>query len=1020
MSLLFKSILIFSTWFAANLALSEDNQVVHFLPNYVTDVLGKRTVTAIHKTQRGLWIGTQSGLYIYDGERLIPPHDHDPNNEVFFGSMITDFAETQSGDLFISTLNNGLARFHGLSEKYSYPDITASREIITSILVDQRRNLWLGGDRGISVHAEEGLHNITHETTRKIGTTLSRVSTMVEGKFGSVWIGTDKGLVVHDSQENTSQFFCANAIANCDDLKIHVTALGVREDGAILAGNRAGAALSILPHSYSIEPLHRSRTSSSAIVTTIFTANGHYWIGTDAGLLLLDISTGDLSTYNSKNSNLSNNHVTSALTSEDQIWIGTYSGMSLATSTGIETFNSKNSGVFNEVLSFAEDDNGVIWVGTYQGVFSLDEKSGLHKSLTGTSAHAPYFRVMSLLAVDTKLFIGTRGQGLTLKLLGTKNPHSNISELENESITRMTRDRGGSVWISTLHQGILRIQDTGIEDSHDLGLTTISSGSESFFTLSVASDQEVLAGTESELFLINIKNLRVEKLDFEFEDREKNPIIISALSDKKGTLWIGTLGQGLYRLPNGVSTAKKLGHQDNRAAETIYEIQVDESGRIWSSSSEGIIVYSDTGLYMGRLGIQDGLQGSDFNFGASFKDSRGRLYFGGSNGYSRFKPSDITLNKPQPLMKFTNLYINGEKINIPTAINNLQVIELQYTDYHFALEFNVEEFFSPRKTDYNHSLQGFDPKVIETGNRGTATYTNLPPGKYTFHAQGTNSAGIRNEEGITLQVIVYPPPWRTWWAYTLYCLGAMLLLWLGWRWHYTYRLKEEAMAMARKMNMEAEYALDELQEQLEVQDSLLSSIHSRNVSGLELLRDISARADRISGVQGQSHSQRSISALASLEDALLHQQDRLYADMHRCVEDVAAKLLNLHPEEATSISIINEVSTRPVEAGIGSLMAVAIYELLDNAIVHASKARAFGNYIKVALSINEPQGSSSRIFELSVSDNGEGGSEEIFSQGSGGAAVIVLIAEHLNARLTVSGENGMIVTVVFSQPSSEL
>ena len=185
-------------------------------------------------------------------------------------------------------------------------------------------------------------------------------------------------------------------------------------------------------------------------------------------------------------------------------------------------------------------------------------------------------------------------------------------------------------------------------------------------------------------------------------------------------------------------------------------------------------------------------------------------------------------------------------------------------------------------------------------------------------------------------------------------------------------------------------------------------------------RNISAKADRDSGVKGLSHSQRSISAMASLEDALLQQQDRLYADMHGCVEDVAAKMLDSHQEQATSISIINEVSTRPIEAGIGSLLAVAIYELLDNAIVHATKAKAFGNYIKVALNISEPQGSSSRLFELSVSDNGEGGSEEIFSQGSGGAAVIVLIAEHLNASLTVSGENGMIVTMVFSQPSFQL
>ena len=1021
-SLPLKSILLIFAWLISEPALSQDKHLIQFLPNYVSDILGKRTVTAIHRNQRGLWIGTQSGLYIYDGEKLIRPQDHDPKNDIFFGSMVTDFAESESGDLFIATLNHGIARFHGLSEEYSYPNITASGEIITSILTDHRKNLWIGGDRGITVLAGEGLHIATDKTTKQIGATLSRVSTMVEGKFGSIWIGTDKGLVVHNIKKDTSEFFCVISKDNCGDLEAHVTALGIQEDGSILVGNSVGAVLSIDPHSYRIEPLYSSGKNSTALVTSLFAANGLYWIGTDAGLLLLDDHTGNLSTYKTINSNLSNDHVTSALASGDHIWIGTYSGLSLAASTGVETFNSKNSGVFDEVLSFSEDGEGVVWVGTYQGVFSLDEASGSHKKFLRDieQFQSSDIRVMSLLATNTNLFIGTRGHGLTVKPIRTNKPSINSRELEDTSITRMTVDREGAIWIATLHQGIFRILDSAIENTHGLGLTPIIPGPKSFFTLSMASDQEILAGTESEFFLINIRNLSVQKVDFDFDERENAPVIISGLSDQEGTLWIGTLGQGLYRLPYGESTAKRLGSPEHQVGKTIYEIQIDKLGRIWGSTSEGIIVYSNKGHYIGKLGVQDGLQGSEFNFGASFKDSIGRLYFGGSNGYSRFRPDSIVLEKPEPPMRFTNFYINGEKMELPTAINNLQTIELRYTDYHLALEFNVEDFFDPRNTMYSHYLNGFDPKLIETGNRGTATYTNLPPGKYTFHAQGTNSAGVRNEEGIQLEVIVHPPPWRTWWAYMLYCAGAFLLVWLAWRWHYTYRLKEEATAMAKKMNMEAEHALDELQEQLEVQDSLLSAVHRRNVSSLELLRDISAMADRGNAAEGLSHSQRSISALASLEDALLHQQDRLYADMHRCAEDVAAKLLDLHQQEVTSISFINEVSTKPVEAGIGSLLAVAIYELVDNAVLHAFKTRALGNYIKVALNISAPQGSSSNQFELSVSDNGEGVSEEIFPQESGGAAVINLIAEHLNASLKVSSENGMVVTLSFSQPSSDL
>ena len=50
-------------------------------------------------------------------------------------------------------------------------------------------------------------------------------------------------------------------------------------------------------------------------------------------------------------------------------------------------------------------------------------------------------------------------------------------------------------------------------------------------------------------------------------------------------------------------------------------------------------------------------------------------------------------------------------------------------------------------------------------------YTNIDPGTYTFRVKGTNNDGVWNEEGTSMIVIINPPWYRTWWAYTLFALA---------------------------------------------------------------------------------------------------------------------------------------------------------------------------------------------------------------------------------------------------------
>ena len=67
-------------------------------------------------------------------------------------------------------------------------------------------------------------------------------------------------------------------------------------------------------------------------------------------------------------------------------------------------------------------------------------------------------------------------------------------------------------------------------------------------------------------------------------------------------------------------------------------------------------------------------------------------------------------------------------------------------------------------------MEGVDKDWIYSGTRRYASYPNLSPGEYTFRVKGSNSDGVWNEEGTSLSIIISPPWWKTWWAYSTYAL----------------------------------------------------------------------------------------------------------------------------------------------------------------------------------------------------------------------------------------------------------
>ena len=153
------------------------------------------------------------------------------------------------------------------------------------------------------------------------------------------------------------------------------------------------------------------------------------------------------------------------------------------------------------------------------------------------------------------------------------------------------------------------------------------------------------------------------------------------------------------------------------------------------------------------------------------------MFFGGSNGFNAFFPGNVQddlyvtpvaiasfkiLNKPVP--------IGGGSV-LGKAIQYVDSLTLSYEDTVFTFEFAALSYANSHKNRYRYKLENFDPGWNDVGSKQRlATYSNLDPGQYVFHVQGSNSDGVWNEAGVSLAILITPPWWMTTWFHAL-CVG---------------------------------------------------------------------------------------------------------------------------------------------------------------------------------------------------------------------------------------------------------
>lgn len=727
-------------------------------------------VRTLFEDSRGnFWIGCINGLQRYDRatdsfhELFIPRKDGRKNPH------ITSIIERRNGDLWIATSGQGAISLKKDSNSTSFNIETELTERIGSnylnvIFEDSRQHLWIATEeKGLYRYSPESKELKSYKAPHNI--IGDDVSAICEDTHGQIFVGTlTKGLFKLSSRQEGN--FEPIPYQNRMNLNIRTLILDTR--GKLFIGTDGEGVKEYQPQQNIIVDSEINAGpfdfSKSKVHSLIEDKDHNLWLGIfQKGLILVPgISNKfDYYGYKSIHNNTIGSSCVMAIHTDEQatIWIGTdndglYAINDLGKQLRHYTHQAGNANsVPGTILCLYEDSNRELWLGSYfDGLARMNKQTGICQdatSLLHSNLSAGKPKVSCIIEdKDKNLWVGTYGSGLYKINLPTQhvtyyestrneNDDWSINRLPNDWISCLLEDKEGMIWIGTYK-----------------GLAVLNPRTDNF--INYKKQNNLLPGY----------------------------VVYSLLESANGEIWAGT-SEGLVCLNKDRLIPMLFTTANGLPSDIICGLAEDEKKNIWISTHQGISKLNPQEKKFINYYAGDGLQGNEFTRTAVFKDKRGKIFFGGTNGVTAFYPQDITEIKKEMNVLITGFYIanrpvkkgdkSGNNIITDTAVMDAGQFTLAYNENTFSIDFSVLEFSNPDRISYQYKIKELGDEWIST-QPGTnrVTYSSLKPGKYTFSVQARDHNNFSNIRTVT--IFITPPWYQTWWAKVFWgCLGVLLI-----------------------------------------------------------------------------------------------------------------------------------------------------------------------------------------------------------------------------------------------------
>lgn len=324
------------------------------------------------------------------------------------------------------------------------------------------------------------------------------------------------------------------------------------------------------------------------------------------------------------------------------LWVGTQGGLARFDGENFKIFNQQSTDAFaaNDVRALEWTPDGDLWIGTYGGGAVLMRGRDF-QSFTQDDGLLSNVVYDIHQAMDGSIWFAT-DRGLSQLNNGEVRSWTVEQGLASHRILDIAEDDLGNLWFSSLTNGISyfngdTLQTIGVQD----GLDSVQ-----IHMLKWDKELGIIAGTATG---------GIYQLSTTAPPRRLPAVspkaIQESLLDRDGNRWLGSYGDGVWRLsPDGRETHFQL--EQGHGSEHVFDLVEDTKGSLWVATGHGLFSLKDSPFL--SLGSAEGLADSTFVVTADAEDS----VWVGAESHGLFR-LDSDGNPTQPYAELTDKSISS-------------------------------------------------------------------------------------------------------------------------------------------------------------------------------------------------------------------------------------------------------------------------------------------------------------------------------------------------------------------------
>jgi len=264
--------------------------------------------------------------------------------------------------------------------------------------------------------------------------------------------------------------------------------------------------------------------------------------------------------------------------------------------------------------------------------------------------------------------------------------------------------------------------------------------------------------------------------------------------DKKGMLWVGTHGLGLFYF----DISKEEFHPfnlNNDFKNQPYNKPIPILPNYYISgilpfSKNEYLISTWRGLALINLEKKssihyfqkDGLSSDELNRLSIYKDEKNTIYLGGINGFDVFQLEDLQAKKTHPTPRITRFFTyDNDKEQIKNQYQQLdisQTLNIAPSNLFFGFDFMLPNYLESENNTFQTWLEGYEYGYNAPTKTPTIQYNKVPPGYYKLHIKANDSRGNTSVEELVLSICVQEYFYKSWWFLSLAVLSLFgLVIW---------------------------------------------------------------------------------------------------------------------------------------------------------------------------------------------------------------------------------------------------